>query len=64
MFKSFLANWKTSTVGVIGAILVAVSQTPNLQNGGAKEWLVALGTSAVPLLLGLFSGDADKGDAA
>lgn len=64
MFKSFLENWKTSTVGVVGAIFVAVSQVPNLEHGGPKAWLVALGTSAVPLLLGLFSGDAGKGDAA
>lgn len=59
--KKFLASWKTSLVGLFGATLVAVSQVPNLDHGGPKEWLVAVGTSLVPLLLGVFSQDADKG---
>lgn len=59
--KKFLASWKTSLVGVVGALLVALGQQSQLEHGGVKEWGIALGTAAVPLLLGLFSGDADKG---
>lgn len=60
--KQFAANWKTSTLGLIGAIMVGLSQQQALENGGAKEWGTALVSVAVPLLFGYFAKDADQGE--
>lgn len=57
--KSFLLNWKTSLVGLVGGVLVAVSQAPNLEHGSAKEWALALGQAVGVVVLGLFAKDAD-----
>jgi len=59
--KKFLENWKTSLAGLVGAILVALSQTPNLEHGAGMDWLKALGAAAVPLVIGLFAADPKAG---
>lgn len=58
--KNFLASWKTSLCGLVGALLVGLGQLPALEHGGGLDWLKAAGSVAVPLLFGLFSTDADK----
>lgn len=58
--KNFLASWKTSLVGLVGAVLVGLGQQPALEHGTGLDWLKALGAVSVPLLLGLFASDADK----
>lgn len=46
-------------MGLVGGVLVMVSQTPNLEHGTAKDWLVAIGQSVSVVVLGFFSKDAD-----
>lgn len=58
--KNFLASWKTSLAGLVGAVLVALSQQGALEHGTAGDWAKALGAAAVPLVIGLFSADPDK----
>lgn len=60
--KNFLGSWKTSLCGLVGALLVGLSQQPTLENGTGLDWLKAAGAVAVPLLFGLFSADADKSE--
>lgn len=58
--KNFLASWKTSLAGLLGSVLVGLSHLPQLQNGSGMDWLKALGTVSIPLVIGLFSVDPDK----
>lgn len=55
--KNFLASWKTSLAGLVGAVLVGLGQMPQLEHGSGVDWFKALGTVAVPLVIGLFAAD-------
>lgn len=59
--KKFLENWKTSVAGLVGAVLVGLGQMPALEHGSGLDWLKALGTVAVPLVIGLFAADPKAG---
>lgn len=58
--KNFLSSWKTSVCGLVGAVLVALSQQAVLEHGTVGDWAKALGAAAVPLVIGLFSADPSK----
>jgi hypothetical protein len=58
--SGFIKNWKTSLVGLVGAILVGWAATPGLEGGSAGDWAKGLGAAVVVALGGLFAADAQK----
>lgn len=58
--QQIVASPKTSVLGLVGGVLVALAAKPGLETGSLKEWGLAALAVLGPVVLGLFGTDSSK----